>query len=158
MAPSWIALDQCPGSRCRSADTGRRRPTGFFFSASAQVASTERTPGASTATGFSAKTCLPASTAALRWSGRKCGGVRQQHHVDAAGDHLLVGVEADEAVLGADIDLAGDGLVLLEQGQARFQAIGEGVGHGHELDVLVGLQGLSGRAGAAAAAADQADL
>src|SRR5205085_39112 len=47
-----------------------------FVFASAQVARTERTPGASTATGFSAKTCLPASTAALRCSGRKCGGVQ----------------------------------------------------------------------------------
>ena len=32
--------------------------------------------GASTPTGFSAKTCLPASTAARRWIGRKCGGVQ----------------------------------------------------------------------------------
>ena len=35
---------------------------------------TERTPTGSTATGFSMKTCLPASTAALRWIGRKPGG------------------------------------------------------------------------------------
>ena len=47
-----------------------------FVLASSQVARTERTPGASTATGFSAKTCLPASTAARRCSGRKCGGVQ----------------------------------------------------------------------------------
>ena len=31
-------------------------------------------PGASTATGFSQKTCLPASMAAFRCMGRKCGG------------------------------------------------------------------------------------
>ena len=35
---------------------------------------TERTPGGSTATGFSMKTCLPASIAALRCFGRKKGG------------------------------------------------------------------------------------
>ena len=39
------------------------------------MASTLRTPGASTATGFSAKTCFPASMQALRCWGRKCGGV-----------------------------------------------------------------------------------
>ena len=36
---------------------------------------TVRMPGRSTATGFSVKTCLPASTAALRCIGRKPGGV-----------------------------------------------------------------------------------
>ena len=37
-----------------------------FAFARSQVCNTERTPGASTATGFSAKTCLPASMAAFR--------------------------------------------------------------------------------------------
>ena len=46
-----------------------------FFFASSAVSSTLRTPGASTATGFSQKMCLPASTAAFRWIGRKWGGV-----------------------------------------------------------------------------------
>ena len=36
---------------------------------------TDRAPAASVATGFSAKTCLPASTAAAIWPGRKPGGV-----------------------------------------------------------------------------------
>ena len=75
-----------------------------FAAASAHVASTLRTPGPSTATGFSQKTCLPASTQALSWIGRKCGGGGQEHHVDAAIDELLVGVETDETVFGIDGD------------------------------------------------------
>ena len=45
-----------------------------FFAASSEVAMTERTPSGSTATGFSVKTCLPASIAASRCAGRKKGG------------------------------------------------------------------------------------
>ena len=77
------------------------------------VSSTERTPGASTATGFSAKTCLPASTAACRCSGRKCGGVQSSTTSTPLSISLLVGVEADEAALGGDVDLGRDRLVLL---------------------------------------------
>ena len=43
--------------------------------ASSAVSSTLRTPGASTATGFSQNTCLPAAMAAFRCAGRKWGGV-----------------------------------------------------------------------------------
>ncbi len=39
-------------------------------------------PGASTATGFSAKTCFPAATASAKWSGRKPGGVA--HRIKSA--------------------------------------------------------------------------
>jgi len=46
----------------------------FLAAAASLVSSTERMPGASTATGFSQKTCLPASMAALRCLGRKWGG------------------------------------------------------------------------------------
>ena len=82
----------------------------------------------------------------------------QEHHVDAAGDHLLVGVEADEAAVGRDVDLgrrssASFWSVL----EAVLEPVLEGVAHRDELDVRVGVQGLRGRAGAAAAAADEAD-
>ena len=43
--------------------------------ASSPARITRRTPGTSTAAGFSMKTCLPASIAAIRCCGRKCGGV-----------------------------------------------------------------------------------
>jgi hypothetical protein len=47
----------------------------FRGRASSTDRSTDRTPAESTAMGFSVKTCLPASTAAFRCAGRKCGGV-----------------------------------------------------------------------------------
>ena len=46
----------------------------FFFLASAPAARMRCTPGASVASGFSMKTCLPAVTAASKCSGRKPGG------------------------------------------------------------------------------------
>ena len=51
---------------------GDRQP---FFFASWLAARTRRTPGASTATGFSMNTCFPALTAASNCAGRKPGGV-----------------------------------------------------------------------------------
>ncbi|MNL45298.1 hypothetical protein D3C87_1679320 [compost metagenome] len=50
----------------------RARFLSFAFLA---ASNTLRTPGASTATGFSQNTCLPALIAAVNWSGRKAGGV-----------------------------------------------------------------------------------
>ncbi len=73
MAPSWIAL--IPSTKC---DIRRicvpATIVRFFWSASSDDAITERTPTGSTATGFSINTCLPASIAAFRCPGRKCGG------------------------------------------------------------------------------------
>ena len=57
--------------------------------------------------GFSQKTCLPASMAALRWVGpesRRCG---QQHHIHAAVDDLLVGVQPHKAFVRRHLDLLG---------------------------------------------------
>ena len=47
----------------------------IFLTRGLAAVSTARTPGPSTATGFSMKTCLPASTAAAKCTGRKPGGV-----------------------------------------------------------------------------------
>ena len=55
--------------------------------------------GASTATGFSMKMCLPAFTAASKCMRAEAGRRGEDHEVDAAVDHLLVGVEADELPL-----------------------------------------------------------
>ena len=49
------------------------------------------------------------------------------------------------------------GVLLLQALEALLQLILEGVAHGREDDVLVGLERLAGRAGAAPAAADEAD-
>ena len=71
----------------------------FFFFASSAVARTLRTPGASTATGFSQKTCLPASMAAFRCAGRKCGGSARITTSTSLCDQLLAGVESHEAMI-----------------------------------------------------------
>ena len=126
--------------------------------ASSQAASTARTPGASTATGFSAKMCLPASTAALKCSGRKPGGVVSSTTSTLLAIHLLVGVEAGEATLAGHIDFGGEATVVAQFAEAALDAVGEGVAHGDELDVRVGAEGLAGGAGATTAAADQADF
>ena len=80
----------------------------------------------------------------------------EQHDV-AAVDHALVGVEADEAVLGIDVDLGRDVGAVLQCAQAAVDLIGEGVAERHELGVRVGAQRVLRRAGAAPAAADQTD-
>ena len=49
-------------------------PSPFFF-ISSNDSRQLRTPAPSTATGFSAKMCLPAATAALMCAGRNAGGV-----------------------------------------------------------------------------------
>src|SRR5262249_52493351 len=82
----------------------------------------------------------------------------EEHDVHTAVDDLLVGVEADETFLRLDVDLAGDFLLAAQGGEALLDAVGEGVAHGDELDVLVGVERLGGGAGAPAAAADQGDL
>ena len=62
----------------------------------------------------------------------------EQYHVDTAVEKLLAGVEPHEPVLGADVDLAADLRVLLEDRQALLEPVLEGVGHRDELDVRVG--------------------
>src|SRR5262245_46820637 len=119
----------------------------FFLVASSAVLRKERMPGASTAAMHSANECLPAPTAAFR--------CREQHHVDPALDHVLVGVEAQEAAVSRDLDALG--LLLAEEFEALIQAVRKDVAHRRHRGVLVGPQGLDGGAGAPPAAANQAD-
>ena len=79
----------------------------------------------------------------------------QQHDVHAAVNHLLVGVQAHEALLGRDFDLVR--VRLLQALQALLQLVLERVAHRGEDDVRVGIERLAGGAGAAPAAADQPD-
>ena len=81
----------------------------------------------------------------------------KQDDVDAALDQLLISVEAHEAVIGGDVDLRPDLLVILQVGQALLEPILEGVGHGDQADIGIGGERLAGRAGAPVAAADQPD-
>ena len=86
---------------------------------------------------------------------------RGQHHQVAAVDHLLVGVEADEAAVVGDVELVLAVLGVPDCIAAVPQAILEHIGQGVDLDIVGGSRRLAdvvGRTGAAAAAADQANL
>ena len=63
------------GSSCRSAGTAPRRSTGSSSWPPRRSRARSARRAHRRRHGFSAKTCLPASTAAFRCSGRKCGGV-----------------------------------------------------------------------------------
>jgi hypothetical protein len=80
---------------------------------------------------------------------------RQDHVVDVARQHLLVGIEADEA------GVVGHGELVAEpssQHRPRLvEPILEGVGHRHDADARRGVDDVAGGARAASAAADQAD-
>ena len=125
--------------------------------ASSAVANTLRTPCASTATGFSQKTCRPASTAAFRFVGRKCGGSAGITTSTAPlWISFFAGVEPEEAVIGRDGDFVRK--LLLNDFQADLQPVAEGIGQCHNFAVLVGPQRVHGGAGSAPATADQADF
>ena len=79
----------------------------------------------------------------------------QQHHVHTGVDHLLVGVETDEALGGLHLHAAGE--LLVQAGVALLHLILKGIAHGHEDQVLVGLQRVAGGTGATPAAAHKAD-
>ena len=79
--------------------------------------------------------------------------VRNAHHIGHS-DHLLVGVEAREAVVVAHLDLA---RTLLADGLAGVvHAVHKNVAHGHQARALVGVQRLGARARVAPATADHA--
>ena len=83
------------------------------------------------------------------------GRVGDQHHVRGL-DHLLVAVEAGEAMVVVHGDLLAFG--RLERSALGLDAVPENVAHGHQPGARVGGQRLAGRAGIAPAAADHADL
>src|SRR5262249_24029631 len=84
-------------------------------------------------------------------------GGAEEDDVDAAGDDLPIGVEADEAAPRRQVDLGRDRLVVREGIQALPEAGPRRVSPPDELDARVAPEGLRGGAGARAAAADQAD-
>ncbi len=76
-------------------------------------------PVPSTATGFSVKSCLPALIDGLDVQGAEARR-RGQHHQVAAVDHLLIGVEADEAALVGDVELVLGVLVIFATLSRQF--------------------------------------
>lgn len=106
-----------------------------FFLARRQVSRTERTPGASTATGFSAKMCFPFSDSVFEMSRAEVWRRAEQHDIDTAVDHFLISIEACELMVWFDGDPVGDVLNFLELIEAPRDAIGESVPHGDQLGI-----------------------
>ena len=79
-----------------------------------------------------------------------------QHHVDAALEHLLAAVEADKRMGLVDGELLGVFRLQLRPG--GFDPFGKHVGHRHQAHVFPGVHRIGGGAGTAAAAADKPDL
>ena len=70
----------------------------------------------------------------------------QQHHVDAAVDHLLIGVEADELPIGRDIDFFADAGPAAKLFQATVDWLLESITHGPQHDLAVSVKCLVGGA------------
>src|SRR3569623_1326233 len=89
----------------------------------------------------------------------KMGRGGQQHHVDAAVDHLPIGVEADKAAFCCHVDACGSfGIGRLEQSYASFDLVRKDVAQRNKPCVRIGLEGLNRGAASAAAAAAEPDL
>ena len=100
--------------------------------------------------------CLPASTAALKCSGRNPGRVVRITTSTAAIEHLLIGVQSDKLPLVIDIDFAL--ATFADIRQRTVQPIAEHLAHGPKLHVAVGRKRLRRRSRAAATTTDEADL
>ena len=106
-------------------------------------------PVGSTPTGFSVKRFLPALIDRLDVQGPEARR-RRQHHQVAAVDHLLVGVEADEAAVVGDVELVLAVLGVPDRVAAVPQTILEHIGQRVDLDVVGGARGLADVVGGAA--------
>ncbi len=103
---------------------------------------TLRMPGASVATGFSAKTCLPFSIAYVRCAARKCGGVVSSTTSTPPVDHLLIRIEADELAFRRTVDFVGEVDLLLfelvlQRGHMRVHAVFKDIADGNQLDLFL---------------------
>ena len=80
----------------------------------------------------------------------------QQHHVDVGRQHLLIGVEADEVMVGIDLHLIRHARIAgsADLAQRLLQVVFEDVAHGHQFHALIAVEELLRRCGAASAAAN----
>src|SRR5688572_9571416 len=89
---------------------------------------------------------------------RRC---REEHHVHAAVDDLLVGIESGETTLVRHLVLGGEGRVFGsapgQVGLAGRQAIGEEISERDELDAVGRKEAVPRRASATTAASNESD-
>ena len=81
----------------------------------------------------------------------------QEHHIDTAANHFSICIEADKLPFTGHVNLGGEHPVAAQFRQAAVEPITEGIAHGGQPDIRIGLEGIGRRPGAAAAAADEAD-
>lgn len=107
--------------------------------------------------GFFAEDVFTGLDSGAEVDGAEAGRGGEEDDIDTGIDDALVGVEADEAVFGADIDAMGAGFAG-DAGEGSLDGAIEDITDGEQLGIGIGLEGLGGGAGAATAAADEADL
>ena len=107
--------------------------------------------------GFLSEDVLAGLDALAKHHGAVSRGSGHQDHVHVGGGQFLEGVEPGELAVLGDLHalLAEGGPQGLER---ALDFLGEGVGHGPELHLVVGFQGLGGSTRSASAASDQAHL
>ena len=88
----------------------------------------------------------------------KMGRLGQQHDVDVAVDHLLVGVEAGEHMARLDLHLVLALRKSAELVEAGLGEIGERIANGHEHIIRTGMQRILRGTGAAPTATDEANF
>ena len=93
----------------------------------------------------------------LHVQGAESGRRRENHHVAAAVEDGLVGIQPDELVLVFDLHAGAEVGVALHVAELGIDLLGVDVADGVDGGVLVTAQGVHRRLAAAAAAADQAD-
>ena len=128
----------------------------FFFAAASEAAIGHLDAGHVERDRLLDEDVLAGVDGGLEHDGMEMRRAGDHHHVDVALDHLLVGVETDEAMLVIDDHLLG--IHLLQLLAAAGQVVGEDVGHGHQADVLAGVHGVGGRSATPPAAADKPTL
>ena len=105
---------------------------------------------------FLAKDVLAGIDGGLQECRMEVRGNGNQHHVDAALDQVLVGVETDKGMIVVDRHLGG--VRCLQSLAAALKMVGKKVGQGDQAHVLAGVHGVGRRPAASPAAADQANL
>src|SRR5690606_5270863 len=84
------------------------------------------------------------------------GRAAQQHHIGIGGNRLLIGVEADEALVVGDGELLAE--LFTEIALRAFDGIGESIGQNGQANIRFGVHRVDRSAATTATATHQSDL